>query len=62
MLALEVWVGSSMQHSFHTLSVEEGHGGEDMQCLCGDLLPSLSELCLPLLSLWDLSFCLEDVL
>ena len=54
--------GNTTWGSFYALSVEEVHGDRDMQHLCGDLLPYLSEPCLLLLSLWDLSLCLEDML
>ena len=62
MSVLGVWIISSKRCSFPSLSVEEGCDNGDMQHLCGDLVASLSELCLLLLSLHNLSSCLEDLL
>ena len=60
--ALGIWIVSSKWCSFPALSVEEGHDSGDMWHLHGDLLASLSELHILLLSLNDLSLCLEDLL
>ena len=61
-LSPEVWEESSTQGHLFGHSAEETHGRENRTCLWAVLLLCLSEPCLLLFSLWDLSLCLEEAL